>query len=207
MRNKVMAFAALNLVMAAPAMAADMPAPEPVYVPGEEVRPAFDWSGFYVGAQGGYAQSQVGFRGESDRDLSGGTFGIYGGYNFTYAGLVLGVENDVNYNWNDGDSVVGLDWDGSARARVGYAWDRILVYGTAGLAAAGGSVDVAGFRKKDDVLIGWTAGAGVEYAFTDNILFRTDYRYSDFGNVDFGDALGEFEADQHRVTVGVSYKF
>lgn len=205
-RKRMVAIAAVNVMTAVPAFAADIYSPEPTYVTEKAAQsPVVDWSGFYVGAQGGYDRSQIGFEGKND-DLSGGTVGVFGGYNFDYAGLVFGVENDFNYNRNDGD-VVGLNWDGSARGRVGYAWDRILFYGTAGLAVAGGSVDVAGIGKKDDFLIGWTVGAGAEYAFTDNILLRTDYRYSDFGEVDFGDSLGTFKAEQHRLTVGVGYKF
>ncbi|MGO7690323.1 porin family protein, partial [Rhizobium ruizarguesonis] len=68
--------------------------------------------------------------------------------------------NDFNYNWKYG-SDVSLKWDGSARGRVGYALDRTMIYGTGGLAAAGGEVDVPGIGKKDDILIGWTAGGGV----------------------------------------------
>lgn len=204
--KRMVILAVANTITAVPAFAADISSPEATYLPGKTSQSsALDWSGFYVGAQGGYDRSQIGFRDKND-DLSGGTVGMFGGYNFDYAGLVFGVENDFNYNKNDG-GVVGLDWDGSARGRVGYAWDRILFYGTAGLAVGGGSVDVSGIGKKDDFLIGWTVGAGAEYALTDNILLRSDYRYSDFGEVDFGDSLGNFKAEQHRLTVGVGYKF
>lgn len=195
MRVRVLVLSILNLTMISPVAAADLALPNTQDYPVSQPASALDWSGFYVGAQAGYALNQIGLN--DTTNLNGGSVGLFGGYNFVFSGIVLGVENDFNYNWSDGETV-GLDWDGSARARVGYAWDRVLVYGTAGVAAASGSVDLATV-KKDDVLIGWTVGAGAEYAVTDNILVRADYRYSDFGSVDFGGGVGEFKADQNKL--------
>ncbi|WP_370677733.1 outer membrane protein [Pleomorphomonas sp. PLEO] len=193
----------MNFAMISPVAAADLPTPDAPEYPASLPSTAFDWSGLYVGAQAGYVINQIGLT--DSEDLKSGSFGMFGGYNFVYSGVVVGVENDVNYNWSDGETV-GLDWDGSVRGRVGYAWDRVLFYGTAGLAAASGSVDL-GRTKKEDILVGWTAGVGAEYAITDNILARAEYRYSDFGSVDFGGSIGEFKADQNKVSLGVAYKF
>lgn len=65
--------------------------------------------------------------------------------------------------------LAGLDFFGTARGRIGYAFDRVLFYGTGGFAYAslGGGRAV----KADDFATGWTAGGGVEYALpTDSFL-------------------------------------
>jgi outer membrane immunogenic protein len=205
MYKKIIALAAVAL-SAVPAFAADLVVQDPAYAQQEQTQSAFDWSGFYLGLQGGYTATHASYLNGSEQDLDGGSTGIYGGYNFQHGSFIFGLENDFNYNWKDG-SDVSLKWDGSARGRVGYALDRTLIYGTGGLAAAGGEVDVPGVGKKDDILIGWTAGAGVERALTDNIMVRAEYRYGDFGSKDLGSALGDFEVNQQKVTLGTSFKF
>ncbi|MGO6852788.1 porin family protein [Rhizobium leguminosarum] len=205
MYTKIIALAAVAF-SAVPAFAADAVVQDPAYVQQGQTQSAFDWSGFYLGLQGGYTSTHASYLNGSEQDLDGGSTGIYGGYNFQHGPFIFGIENDFNYNWKDG-SDVSLKWDGSARGRVGYALDRTLIYGTGGLAAAGGEVDVPGIGKKDDILIGWTAGGGVERALTDNIMMRAEYRYDDFGRKDFGSALGDFEVNQQKVTIGTSFKF
>ncbi|CAN7598981.1 outer membrane protein [Pararhizobium sp. LjRoot238] len=205
MRFKLFAFAALALTSTVPALAADAVYEQPLLPPEQQTYSTYDWSGFYLGAQGGYSWNQATILG-SDQDIDSGSFGAHAGYNFQYGNIVYGIENDFNYNFEDGGEA-NLEWDASGRGRVGYAWDRTLFFATAGIAAAGGKVDVPGVGKKDDILIGWTAGGGVEHAVTDNILVRGEYRYSDFGNKDFGSGIGDFGATQQKVLFGASYKF
>ncbi|MCW0983645.1 porin family protein [Agrobacterium sp. BT-220-3] len=204
MRLRLFTFAALAL-SAIPALAADVVYEQPAPPVEQPTSSTYDWSGFYIGGQGGYSWNQATV-GESDQNIDSGTAGLHAGYNFQNGNVVYGIENDFNYNFEKGNEA-NLEWDASGRARVGYAWDRTLFFGTAGVAAAGGKVDVPGAGKKDDILIGWTAGAGVEHAVTDNILVRGEYRYSDFGNKDFGSDIGEFGATQQKVLFGASYKF
>ncbi|MBW9080741.1 porin family protein [Rhizobium pusense] len=203
---QIKSFAALAVasLLAAPALAADLISQQPAPV-AEPSYSAYDWSGFYLGAQGGYTWNKGTVLG-SDQDLDSGTGGVHAGYNFQSGNIVYGIENDFNYNFEDKNDA-NLEWDASGRARVGYALDRTLLFATGGVAAAGGKVDVPGIGKKDEILIGWTAGAGVEHAVTDNILVRGEYRYSDFGTKDFGPGIGDFGATQHKVLVGASYKF
>ncbi|AYG63805.1 outer membrane protein [Rhizobium jaguaris] len=195
---------ALASSMAAPAFAADLTY-EQTTPAAEQSYSAYNWSGFYLGAQGGYAWNKGSVLG-SDHKLDNGISGVHAGYNFQTGNIVYGIENDFNYNFGDKNEA-NLDWDASGRARVGYALDRTLFFATAGVAAAGGKVDASGVGKKDDILIGWTAGGGIEHAFTDNIIVRGEYRYSDFGKKDFGSAIGDFGATQQKVLVGASYKF
>ncbi|UXT20449.1 porin family protein [Agrobacterium tumefaciens] len=205
MQFRLLAFAALALSSAAPVLAADLVYEQPAPASEQQVYSAYDWSGFYLGAQGGYNWNQATILG-SDVDLNSGSFGAHAGYNFQHGNIVYGIENDFNYNFEDGSDAT-VEWDASGRGRIGYAWDRTLFFATAGIAAAGAKVDVPGAGKKDDILIGWTAGGGVEHALTDNILVRGEYRYSDFGNKDFGSSIGDFGATQHKVLLGASYKF
>ncbi|MGG6897623.1 outer membrane protein [Rhizobium sp. BR 315] len=204
MHIKLFVVGALASFLAAPALAADLtyehsaPAAEQGYS-------AYDWSGFYLGAQGGYVWNKGTGLG-TGRNLDDGTAGVHAGYNFQSGNIVYGIENDFNYSFKD-KKETNLEWDASGRARVGYALDRTLFFATAGVAAAGGKVDVPAVGKKDDILIGWTAGSGIEHAVTGNVIVRGEYRYSDFGNKDFGSAFGKFGATQNKILVGASYKF
>jgi outer membrane immunogenic protein len=205
MHIRIFAFATLALSPVAPAVAADMVFGQSAPQPEQQTYSAYDWSGFYLGAQGGYSWNQATYLG-TDQDLHSGSLGAHVGYNFQHGNIVYGIENDFNYNFEDGNEA-NLEWDASGRGRVGYAWDRTLFFATAGVAAAGGKIDVPAVGKKDDILIGWTAGGGVEHALTDNILVRGEYRYSDFGSKDFGSGIGDFGANQQKVIFGGSYKF
>ena len=101
-----------------------------------------------------------------------------------------------------------IDWQGSIRARAGFAFDRALIYATGGFAFAGLSDGIG--ASDDDTLTGWTLGAGVEYAFTNNLTTRLEYRYTSFdddNNVFDGVDLGDNEVEFHTVRVGLSYKF
>ncbi|MCX8997493.1 porin family protein [Rhizobiaceae bacterium BDR2-2] len=205
MNLKTFAFAALTLAVAVPAVAADVVFEQPAPQLEQQAYAPYDWSGLYIGAQGGYGWNQATIPG-MDQSPDSGSFGAHAGYNFQSGSFVYGIENDFNYNFENGNET-SLEWDASGRGRVGYALDSTLFFATAGVAAAGAKVDIPAAGKKDDILIGWTAGAGVEHAFTDNILVRGEYRYSDFGSKDFGPAIGDFEANQHKVVFGASYKF
>jgi outer membrane immunogenic protein len=205
MRIKLFALIALVFSPAAPAIAADLsPQPSEPQMERQEAF-AYDWSGFYAGVQGGYTWNKATLLG-ADQNIDNGSVGAHAGYNFQSGSIVYGIENDFNYNF-DNDKQANLEWDASGRARLGYALDRTLLFTTAGLAAAGGKVDVPSAGKKDDILIGWTAGVGVEHAFSDNILLRGEYRYTDFGKKDFGSTAGDFGATQQKVVFGASYKF
>jgi len=61
----------------------------------------------------------------------------------------------------------------------------------------------------DKTLTGYTLGAGVDYAMTDNIILRAEYRYTDFGDKDFGNANFKYNVDYktNDLRLGVAYKF
>ncbi len=115
-----------------------------------------------------------------------------------------------------------LEFIGSLRARLGWAWDRALIYATGGLAYAsfdtgdnnflGVGINPFFANGDDDTVWGWTIGAGVEWAFTNNLTARLEYRYTSFDrdNNTFFVTPGfntDDSADFHAVRLGVSYKF
>jgi outer membrane immunogenic protein len=178
-----------------------------------DVASPFSWSGPYLGLHGGYGWGEVSDGAGGEDDFDGGRFGVFAGYNWQMAnGFVVGVEGDVNYDWNENEYDLGggatgeidTGFSGSVRGRVGYAVDRALLYVAGGWTATNLSVD-GGAVDDDDTLHGWTLGAGVDYAFTDNMFGRLEYRYNDYSD---GDIAGfEPDFDQHVVQVGIGVKF
>ncbi|WP_372441224.1 outer membrane protein [Microvirga arvi] len=136
------------------------------------------------------------------------------GYNYQIGSFVLGLETDIQYADIGGDtSIPGLDsddnddnWFGTVRARVGYAFDRALVYATGGLAY--GKIS-NGFSNSDDTSVGWTLGAGVEYAFTDNLTAKVEGLYVNLeqDDDDLSVTAGSDETEFSVIRAGLNYKF
>lgn len=201
------------------AMAADAVYNEPPATPSVVAPVFFSWSGPYAGIQGGAGWSKARFANganESSFKLNGGLVGGFIGYQSQLDNnLVVGIEGDLDYNWNEkkisaGPATLkyGTDLAGSVRARLGYAYDRTLVYATGGWATTRGYADLeaAGLSvKQRETFNGWTVGAGVEQAFTDNLFGRLEYRYNDYGKKTFEDVTTRL--DQHSVKVGLGVKF
>jgi outer membrane immunogenic protein len=183
---------------------------EPVYA---------NWTGFYVGLNAGY-----GF-GKSDWDVAavspnpeGFVGGVTLGYNFQTGLWLWGIEGDLAYSDMKGstDCFVGTcetknSWLGTARGRFGYAgWNNWLPYITGG-AAFGDVKATSSFGDASKTQIGWTAGAGVEYAMWSNWSVKAEYLYVDLGSFDCGvscSPLGDtvsFKANVVRA--GVNYRF
>lgn len=115
MRRIVLA-SALSLA-ALPAFAADLPARTAPVAPAPVAAPAYNWSGFYVGANAGYAWgssdvqvygnaasalSAAGLATKYSPDVDGGSFGVQAGYNYQINQFVLGVEGDIDGLWTNG---------------------------------------------------------------------------------------------------------
>ncbi|OCC01062.1 hypothetical protein BA190_30695 [Labrys sp. WJW] len=152
-------------------------------------------------------------------DLSGFVGGAHAGYNYQINEFVIGVEGDIDYSNLNGSAHANYggtlrtlklktEWQGSARARIGYAFDNILVYATGGLALANAKLSTAG-ADSSNTHVGWTVGLGAEYAFTQNWIGRLEVRYSDFNKKSYATPDGRVKADwnQTTVTAGISYKF
>ena len=210
--------------MAAPVLAADLS--RPVYKTPVYSTPGYNWTGFYAGINGGY-----GF-GKSDWSGTGATAGtspkgmLLGGtlgYNLQTGSLVWGLEGDIDYSWMKGSAVgtgacagIGCEtrnsWFGTARARVGYAgWDRWLPYFTGGAAFGNVKTTSAAAVSEDKTRIGWTVGAGIEYALMTNWSTKLEYLYADLGKSDCSVAAcgtaTEVSFKANIVRVGLNYRF
>lgn len=244
MKKFLLAGIAAAALLSAPALAADLPAKAPVYKAAPA--PLFNWSGFYVGghAGGGWADpewtrlsgsfvgidslglSAIPQRQQADGFLGGAQFGVnaqagswvYGLEASYSAGSVKGSNNgplDDVYTTKFNDVVLAV-------GRLGYAWDRLLVYGKGGYAGASVKItqtdptpgdDSGSARKWHN---GWTLGAGVEYALANNWILGVEYNYVDLQTKNYtlvGNSSGQVEVLRvdpgafHTVWARLSYKF
>jgi outer membrane immunogenic protein len=231
--TRFLAAASVSLI-AVTAQAADLPSSK--MAPVAPMFLAYNWTGFYVGIQGGYQWGRdrtvefvtatgaatgfnTGFR------PNGFVGGLHVGYNHQINQFVVGLEGDVELSGYDGGYRLGngngtrfkSDWQGSLRGRVGVAFDRLLVYVTGGVAFAElkhtyftNAGVTEGFSKTK---AGWTLGAGLEYAFTANLTGRVEYRYADYGRISHSSVVAfpgftyRHDPQVHAVRAGLSYKF
>lgn len=215
---RLLAGVASAALLISSAQAADLPAYEAA--PSVMV-PSFTWTGAYIGAQAGYAWGDSKFKalGASVKAKPEGFIvGGYAGYNYQLDGspVVIGIETDFNYSDVDKKkSLFGIsgkesfNWTGATRARIGYAFDRVLVYAAGGVAYADRELKISGVDKDSKTSLGYTVGGGVEYAATDNLIVRGEYRYTDLGSDTFKIAGVRVKGDytEHRVMGGIAYKF
>ncbi|MBB3810503.1 outer membrane protein [Pseudochelatococcus contaminans] len=231
--------AALGLMASGTAFAADMPIQN--YEPMAPIAtPIFTWTGFYVGANAGYAWNSNDddkyfgstYYSGGNNDDGGFTGGAQAGYNLQFGQFVVGVEADINYAdlkgkdntlaWEPSSGSLGgsqssVEWYGTVRGRLGFAIDQALIYATGGLAYGGGGNDRsfvyndAIFKAKNDIRMGWVAGAGIEYAFTDNISARIEGLYVNLGKEEanyFAPVqLNRKDTEFGVVRAGLNYKF
>lgn len=198
----------------APAFAADVvyqepPAPAPVFEP----TPVATWAGPYAGLHLGYGFGGSVDNGTNDIGTDGFLGGVFGGYNFQSGQFVYGLEGDIGYGNMDGtnaDFTARHRLEGSIRARAGMAvTDDVLVYGTFGGAAEQLRVtdNLAGERDSQTML-GYTVGAGADVRLTEQVFARGEYRYTDYGSETFDlTAPTSYDSSNHRVTLGVGFKF
>lgn len=165
--------------------------------------PSDRWDGFYLGIFAGRGS------GELTEDLAGATLegyllGATAGYNYALdGGLVVGVAGDVAWSsLETSPDFFTLDWTGSVRGRVGYDAGMFLPYLTAGVAVGSATETLA---SRSVTHIGWTVGAGVEVALSENLSLDGAYRYTDLGDEAYGGNVVGYEF--HQLTVGLNWKF
>jgi outer membrane immunogenic protein len=178
------------------AFASDLPMrPVPVVKP-----PAFSWAGFYIGVNAGLGWANSGAInitdprvGQVNMNTVGKTGFVGGGqigYNWQHERWVFGLETDIQYSdLKSGVSWAAYEWFGyqssnsqylgTVRGRVGYAFDRTLIYLTGGLAYGGLNGNWWHGSTSNQ---GWTLGGGIEYAFTDNWTGRIEGLYVDLNS-------------------------
>ena len=224
MKKILLASVGLLALGTASASAADiarreMPAKAPAYV-----TPAYNWTGFYVGINGGgaFGRSELSnTRGTTSYDVDGGLVGGTIGYNYQINQLVLGLEGDIDWadisgNTNSGICTTAVcstknDWLGTVRGRIGYAFDRFMPYVTGGAAFGDVKTSVAGFSGQTDTKAGWTAGGGLEFAINGPWTAKVEYLYVDLGDDTCSAAnCGLSTTTNFRTSIvraGVNYRF
>lgn len=195
------------LLMGGPALSADILRPsEDAFISAPEVEEErFGWTGIYAGIGAGYAWLEdvdyappPGFPSPLYDQGEDWVYGAHVGYLHQFGNFVVGAEAeamklDITY---EGFDFITIEDSLALRARAGIAWDRFLFTGSAGMAYARTNY----MDLKD---WGWTFGAGVDYAMTDNItagVHYTHYRFSEFDGT-------MIDATIDLVTARVGYKF
>ena len=205
---------------------------------GEVAAATTKWSGFYIGPSAGWANADIDFpgapahpSGPPRQTLEGAVLGGQIGYNWQVNGLVLGVEADAS--WGDLGGTVkdgnymtetqSIDWMGSVRGRVGYAFGSLLPYLTAGIMWDRASAGVAcpsgaeyGFCKKSGAFDfsdkqthqGFVWGGGVEYAIASRMSVRVEALYADMGDETYtlGGSPWKVEHELTIVRAGINLK-
>ena len=217
---KTLFLAMLMAGAATGAMAADLPthkspmAPEPMYS-----QPAFTWGGLYVGINGGYGYAATG--NSNFASPNGGLVGTTVGYNWQMGQIVYGGEADFDYaftkqtnNFVDGTNSYRVNWMTTERLRLGYAVDRALFYATGGFAAVDTHANVNDIFGNNFSANSWrmggALGAGVEYAFTNNISAKAEYLWMPLEDRTYWAGQPYAETNHMDVSlfrVGLNYKF
>ncbi|WP_411035864.1 outer membrane protein [Shinella sp. BYT-45] len=192
----------------------------------EEAAPAINWSGFYVGVHGGGGRTSVDAayvpNGPAASLSGGGALGgVQAGYNWQLDQFVVGVEGDISATGigaaidcpNPAFSCESdTNWLGSVRGRAGISFDKLLLYGTAGVGFGGIKVFTDngtqfGERKTET---GWVAGAGVEYAISERLSVKAEFLHYDFGARNFEVDNGLVIRADHKFNtgkIGINFKF
>jgi outer membrane immunogenic protein len=219
----------------APAVAADLAARPYTKAP-PMVQALYDWSGFYIGVNGGGGTSRnrwdlVGGLSEGSHDATGGTVGGQVGYRWQTGPIVFGVEAQGNWADFSGDNVslvfplnrnrTKIDAFGLFTGQVGYAWNNALLYVKGGaavtdnrysiLTTAGGAL----IASTDETRWGGTIGAGFEYGFAPNWSVGVEYDHLFMGSstnnfVGIGGGFAgsdNIKQDVDLFTARVNYKF
>jgi outer membrane immunogenic protein len=167
---------------------------------------SYSWTGPYIGGTLGY---QWGHVSRSDVAPAGLVGGIQGGYNWQFGQLVVGVEADVTGS-DARDQFAGWKfsnpWFGTVRGRIGFALDRVLLYGTLGFAIGGIETELGG-ASETGTHVGWTAGGGVEVGLTSNWSMKVEYLYVDLANRPYALTGLKHGYASDILRIGVNYRF
>jgi outer membrane immunogenic protein len=233
------------------AFAADLPAAAPIPPPAY-LAPVYNWTGFYIGGNIGAGWSGISDTNTNFSDTLGSTFsaqtnvqflgGGQVGVNYEFAnGIVIGAEAMFDWASNSQNATVtatdpsgtvaatigtsNARWLTTVSGRLGYAWDRVLLYakgGGAWVATNTPAISVAGtpasFSSISNTMSsGYTAGFGVEWAFSGNWSARAEYAYIGLPNQTFtvapatptfgGDVITFSNRNISMVTGALNYKF
>ena len=233
-RSALLAAVALTIGLAQTALAADLPqrqAAAPLLAP-----TLYNWTGIYFGINGGGGWGHQDplnlITNRFDKDtisFSGGVFGGTAGAQIQSGHVVIGLEADLDWTGMKGsqtfvptvggvpinpaaiNATTKIDWEATARARVGYAEQNWLFYATGGFALLGtkanfttasgvscstyGIANCTGTGKQ----VGVALGAGVEYGITQNVSAKFEYLYIAAASLDI--------SNHSEIRAGLNYRF
>lgn len=228
------------------ASAADLKPAPPVYK-APPMMPVFSWTGFYIGGNIGGAWDNTtisdGLFGLSFNNGNNGVFvgGGQVGFNYQVSNVVFGLEGDFDWAANNNNTVTGVigplghtftasandRWMATIAGRLGYAFDRWLLYVKGG----GGWVGADSFTVTDlttgasvtagssNSVSGWLFGGGFEWAFANNWSLRAEYDYLGLSGRSLtipatfpvvalhGDTFTTGRNNVQMATVGINYRF
>jgi outer membrane immunogenic protein len=213
--------AATTAAMTASAAAADLSRPAPQqYYKAPVAPPVYNWTGFYIGINGGGGFGRSTWDSTGSFNISGGLVGGTAGYNYQVGQAVFGVEADIDWADLNGTTnnacALGCktsdSWLSTVRGRLGYAADRFMPYITGGGAFGDIKAATPGFAGSSDDRAGWTLGAGLEFAIARNWTAKAEYLYVDLGKFNCGLSCGAAATDNASFTTslvraGVNYRF
>jgi outer membrane immunogenic protein len=211
----------------------------PVYKAPPAAAPMFSWTGFYIGGHVGYGWGNNDFTDPTGyfgtvgatygNDTDGFLGGLQAGFDYQFApNWVLGIEGQVSWSNIDGSTSYAapiggtfsndLNWLSSVTGRLGFtAGSNWLIYGKGGVAWADFDHTINDTLTPvsatiGDTKVGWTAGAGIEYAFAPGWSGKIEYQYYDFGSDTYTFPLAPasaFEVDNniHTIKAGLNWRF
>lgn len=219
--NKIigLGIAAAALVWGASAQAADLPARMATKAP-PYIAQVYNWTGFYAGIHGGYGWADLDADGAGTIDQNGGLIGGQIGFNWQAPGSpwVWGLELDSA--WADisdsatdplfGTAESSVNYLGSLRGRIGYAWDRTLLYATGGLGWAHNEITATGLGpipafSVSNTHFGFAVGGGLEYAFAGPWSAKVEYVYYGLGSESYAGI--DADLNIHTIKGGINYRF
>jgi outer membrane immunogenic protein len=224
MKRAILIALGLVTLAALPASAADLGRRLPTKAPPMAAEPVWNWTGFYIGANGGFGWATsnhtdlLGVTSGSFRQ-SGGLIGGTVGYNWQTGPVVLGVEGDLDWahingsvNCGGANCFTNMQAFGTARGRLGYAFNNWMPFITGGAAFADIKAGQSAIASAEQWRTGWTIGGGVEAMFAPNWSAKVEYLYADFGtgaavSYNAPGVVGVTERNVNMVRGGINYHF
>jgi outer membrane immunogenic protein len=221
----------LAALLSSSAMAADLSRRAPVYTKAPTAAPGYNWTGIYIGINGGggWGTSRFDFPGfattTGDFRTSGGLVGGTIGANWQTSNVVFGLEGDGDWANIKGSSACPTaaftcttsdTWLATARGRLGIAANEWLLYVTGGGAFGDVQLGVTGpvnLSGQSGNRAGWTVGGGAEHAFAPGWSLKAEYLHVDLGSsgctmpncAAFSAAVAPFRTE--IVRAGLNYRF
>lgn len=228
MRKLLLAAISATLFFVAPALGADMPVKSPAY---KAPAPISNWTGCYIGANGGWGWSRQTFldpftgdtvfnRFTADGVVAGGQLGCD-----VQSGVwTLGVQ--ALWDWTNvhgsglefpcavcSTDEATIRWFGTLTGRVGYVWllDTLLYVKGGAAWARTHYLDTPPDTTADGTRSGWTIGAGLEKMLAPNWSVFVEYDYMDFGKHQYSFTpvffITDIRENLQTVKVGMNYHF